>query len=268
MDIEEIRQGRRRNWDALKEPEEKSPAGTAPGDAPAEGAKHSLNDVDRRRLAESDGDRAQWLAARRQIWLVIAGVVGIFFLSWGVGFVRDSIADSRRKTRVMELNGLINGSKLYLNLSTPLDAWASWRSAWLHRNAAQLLRMRPPDTQMTIMGRMPMKLAAEQQQRLMDIGAMDIERQIATGFTSPIPIRNAPALPRKDDLAVFESGEILRANAREEPSRWVVAFCYDPGSKEWRLLEARKRAAWRPAWHTRQMVQPLRVAYGREQGFE
>jgi len=260
LSIDEIRKGRRRDWDKLKDPEEAKRAKQAEREANRADHKKSLSTIRKREMTreeEREHDKEHWEKTKRDLkrWGIVAGASLLvwFSLSWGWSAWRRGERD-RKLDRVMVL---VDRGETYTALKDPIDAFASWRSSWRRGDAAALYRMYSFDRQVKYRGRLADRDYVSNLQSRVSRGQMDGEKSIAVQFGEP-EIMLWPSTPWRDKrLTVFKSAPISRTGVKEKPEPWVVAFSYDARMDEWRLEDVRKAAQWKDRWESAAQISNL-----------
>lgn len=256
IDLDQIRQGRRREWEKLLDPEERQRRKDAER-AERMAAKAKAREVIK--AEEERKDREQWIRTRRRV-IVLFTCLAIAIAGWtGFKVTLHMLHESMLRDRIADVKRQVDSGQRYLDLTDPIKALGSWRSAWLRLSAIDMIRMRSSAAD----GKKSRLSVGEKIKRLqqkLDQGAQMSEAEIVAAFADPQIVRWPGSKWRRGELAVFASDPVKRTTAWEDPQEWVMVFVWDETAGEWRYHELRKRAQWRERWTHVSQIQVIRNA--------
>ena len=257
LDIDKIRSGRRRDWESLRDPEERR----AEIEAAKEAERAKRVSRARLRARQRRREQAEWLVARRRSLVLVGAFIvaagGYALFQW----TSAAVLRAQVEGRIASTQAAAEADRRYYDLSDPHAALGSWRNAWLRGSAVDLVNMRSARLARKLQRRMTTAEAVEDLQSRIDRGGKLTESSVAAGFRDP-EIIQLPRNPRQGSLAVFASPPIA-PDTGASPREWVAVFSYDDKLKQWGFEELRRRDMWIERWSHVDQVQPPRAAAGR-----
>jgi ABC-type multidrug transport system fused ATPase/permease subunit len=256
LSIDDIRAGRRRDWDKLKDPEVRKAEERARAEELAKARTRALNRDELRREEQESAVR-EWIRTRRQLIGLAIVLLSAVVLFAGFRALVWWKHESAFRSSYAELAALYDAGTRIDRSSTPLEAFMSWRSAWQAKDGLALYDMYSTEKRRTMRGR-----RNEAAQRLsfahqVTSGAQDAMRSIPQRFGKPERVLHPTSGWRQGTLAVFRSEPLRREAVQEPPAQWVAIFVYEAADKKWRFVEFRPAKTWKEKWTREAMIQPV-----------
>ncbi|MDX1973830.1 MAG: hypothetical protein SFY68_14975 [Candidatus Sumerlaeia bacterium] len=250
IDLDEIRKGRRREWDALRDPEERREElrEEREKEIQARGQKSWMRRRDEERAEQSSQDEADWKRSKRRVLLLSAAFVFLILSSYGWNYAVYRYQESARATQLKQLTSLMNSDILYSNQSTPLDTWASWRSGYLKQNPDVLHKVFSSD-QLKRMGGTAMP--AEWKRKLGDKFKKGTEERnilLAREFENPTILYYPKWGKRDGALCVLKDVVLFPKEYGGNAVEYVVVIVWESKTKSWKVEEIRTADTWRENW--------------------
>lgn len=254
LDIDDIRSGRRRAWDKLKDPEEKKRLEKEAREKDPE-YKKKLSAMRRREMGKVDDrerDHEEFLRVRRQVIIFASVLVSGVLLLAGLKLGWSLLAERRIQKQLETLAVQVEDGKPYASFKNPVEAWASWRSAWVRKDAAALYGTFSRGKQGRELGRQGDQSYIKFLQGRMDHGAMDPDRHVAMSFSHPELLLNPRGDQRTGTLAVLKAKipafGAAKGSRPAPEATWVLVLSYDARQKLWRVEDVRHGSTWRDGW--------------------
>lgn len=261
IDLEEIRKGRRREWDALKDPEVRREEERARREADPDYQKRKTawqkrhDRVTYRRGVEEE----RWRKVKRETALIGGGALALLLLLFAVNAILDYRAQGRQERKIAAIRAQIDAGEPFIGFRDPMEAWASWRSAWLRRDARALYRTYSPRRSGSTDRNHSETHAIERLQGQIDSGDMDTQVLLAKAFHDPEIVRIPRGRPMGGELAVFLSEPVKLNEAMGQPQRYVLALVFEEDFNEWRVEDIRDRDVWNDRWRYYTQISTSRV---------
>lgn len=263
MDYDSIVKGRRRNWNSLKPEEirerEKEEARARRREEIKKKGKRGVNRFklrDIQRAEEDERDLAQFRRAVRQGILLFAGLA-VFIVA--TSLIRSCLHNQRMAAYMAsaaEYDQVTLGGGTVKDFSDPVAAFASWRSAWLDRNADALVESYSPKHRKLLEPSGNLNALRRRYADLLRSGRLEDTRIIAENFLQP-ELYRVPAEPWRDgQLALFRSQPLERLDRPGEDIRYIAAFSYDASSRSWRFADQREAPYFSTRWQTEADIEP------------
>ncbi|MEQ8820398.1 MAG: hypothetical protein RLY93_09135 [Sumerlaeia bacterium] len=265
----DIKKGRRREWDPLLPPDERRRREDEARAAKQEATAKYKSFLKRRQEnleKQRQDDEVKFRQVMRQV--TIAGVIlgALLLLYGGYSAYRSIQAERARSGKLVEYSRQMDSGFEFSSLDDPIEAWASWRSAWLKKNAQGLFDTYGPDLRRQVLDSTGSNEYVRYQQQRFRTGLLDTDISLARGFDSPKYLHQ-PTRPYSDgELAVFVSRPISRAETREKPRPWIAAFVYQDADDTWRFQEVRPLSQWRESWDHANQVAPQAISLEKLRG--
>lgn len=254
LSYDDIQQGRRREWDKLRSPEERKEREREEREKLEQDPDYvkrmtALQKRDKRREDEREQDRRRWGRTKRDVTIIAAITLGIILFMAGVSWsVRSAVQASRDERARQVIQALVEGGR-YASFSDPFETWGSWMNGWMRRDAASIYRTYSESMALRTRGSLQPEAYIADLQRQLTTGQKDHIREIAEKFGHPEILHIPGGKPRKGEMAVFRSRPMyMRAVAASAPQRWVLAMTWDDKLKEWRVEELRHENSWNDSW--------------------
>ena len=248
LDIDDIRRGRRRDWEKLQDPEKHTQREQEEMEELRKKRESLLKRKARQRLEEHDREMQTWAKTKREL-LIYAAIAGAVLLLY-IGFKATTalVREARTANRFRVVNAQVESDERFFEPADAVGALGTWRNAWYRRNVRDLYIMSSPVRQMAVRGRRDQDRYVIDEQKRLDEGKLEHERSVAVKFNDPEIVR-LPRSPGQDDLAVFRSQPLIRDSVFEGPAAWTVAFAWDSRQKQWQLVDVRKAEYWKDKWN-------------------
>jgi hypothetical protein len=262
LSYEEIQKGRRREWKQLMDPEERRrlEQEEREKDPDYQRRKSARRRREEARKSRTEQEDLEWRRTRRKLLIrggaVIAGILLVLLLEWAFGIVW------RRATydRARELESVIlSNTSAYRNFDTPLDAWASWRNAWIRNDSRDIVATYSDGMSRRMMGAENKQSYTSNLQRRIREGHMNTYIDLARQFSAPEMLLVPSGTVREGDLAVLRSRPVIVRGVLGESQRWVLALSWDAKGKRWLVEDVRADNAWDPRWTKASMIQASRL---------
>jgi hypothetical protein len=253
---DDIKKGRRRDWDKLQNPEEKRrrEQEKLEQDPEYQKSKSALKMMEERRKNEIDEGKEEWVRLKRKLrWRVGAVLaVALILMAWQLTRVYNYHHSLEKQLQDSDL--LVMQRVEYSKYNDPADAFVSWRSAWARSDLQDVIRTDSPRRLKRLYGEGNVAL------RLADLhrrGVTGDVRKVALNFGRPELVRLPERPYQSQELAVFKSGRIVLRTPQSVAAgrggevtrdRWVAAFVWEPSLREWRLEELRPDHQWDDSW--------------------
>lgn len=267
IDYDKIVEGRRRNWDPLKpdevrqkEREEERERAREQQETKAGrrlGGYHQL----RQRLkveAERD-DRARFRIALRQS--IVLGSAFIFVLLAFIGIER--LIEARRRAALVQTmdkyERVVDDGKFVHDLSTPVGAFATWRSAWARGDVKELVGVFSPRFYSHMAAGRGYNDVYVEYKRLFDTGRLQPTRELAEAFAGAEMLRIPKPPWKNEEIALFRSPHLQIIHEPPPGKRYIAAFSYDANSKSWRFADVREDKYFSVLWDYEAKIRPLRI---------
>lgn len=250
IEFDEIQKGRRRDWDKLRDPEERRREEREKREADPEYQKRktALRKRDEARAVGREADLEEWARLKKQLAIGGAIVVAMIVVWTGIRMTISWMVRESRQEAIVRLAQQVDSGVAHVACKTPAEAWASWRSAWMRRDAAALYRIYSVRQRQAALSRGSEKRFLDSMQQRMSAGAMDKYVAIAEQFSSP-EIIHYPGSPSDGELAVFKSRFVdPRLPEGRNEQVWVLALSWDAMLKEWHFEDLRTESTWRDRW--------------------
>ncbi len=261
---DDIKKGRRWDWDKLQDPEERRrrEQERREQDPEYQKTKSLLKQIEERRQKELDQGREDWKKVKSKLrWrlgIVIVLLVGL--MVWQLLQFFDYRRTFEEKLR--DSSQIVSQRLAYSAYGDPADAFTSWRSAWARNDLQGVIRSESPRRLKRLFGdaNAPTRLAEMHRKGL----TSDWQR-VALQFDSPEVVRLPERPYQAQELAVFKSNRIVLRTRQSviagrggEVTRdqWIAAFAWQPDQKEWRLEELRPAQYWDDGWNVVPQIVP------------
>ena len=272
IDYDKIVEGRRRNWDPLKpeevrqqerdderertrEEREKRTKGAGGG-----GGYHA-----RRQKAKEESDqrdREKFRLAVRQS--VILGSAFVIILSAYFGIER--LIEARQRAALLrsmtEVQTIVDDGRVVNDLTTPINAFATWRSAWKRGDVPQIVRLFSSRFLSHATELKSMTEILGEYQRLYRDGRLQATREIAEYFDGAQVIRIPNKPWRQEELALFRSPHLQKIGDPPPGMRYIVAFSYNKNTNSWHFADVREDKYFSIKWNVEGMIKPMRIGPG------
>ncbi len=262
MDIEDIRKGRRRDWDKLKDPVERRQAKLDEAEQKAQNDEKNKSSLRRREEARQEArehELEEWRRTKRQLMQAAAVVLLVAVVWGGIKWAVHLVQQRKTDERIVELLKKSSSPVSFEAYSSPLETWASWRNACLRGDSEQLLRTYSGEMYERERGEQsPSNFHLRMQELLVGDDALPM-RKVAQAFDEPEFIHRPDSSPRDGDLAVLIAEVPSLRNPGLPPTDWVVAISWDARTQKWKIEDVREATAWRPAWKHANMIQLSRL---------
>ncbi len=250
INLDEIRKGRRRNWESLKDPEERREKLREEREKELQKSKQKswMRVRDEERRNKESENEAAWKQSKRRVIFLISTFVGFLLLSSVWNFAVNKYQESARIQQKKDLRIAVDSGVLFSNFETPLDAWASWRSAYMQQNAKVLQESYSKDyLKRTAFGTSANEWIRKQTDRFKK-GTDERTTIIAKGFSDPV-FRYYPNWgQREGTLCVLQDSIEFPENYGGSTVEFVLALVYEAKSDSWKVEELRTSDAWRDSW--------------------
>lgn len=256
INLDEIRKGRRRDWEKLQNPEERREKQREEREKILQRSKQKSwmrkRDEDRRNLSEEE--EIKWQRSKKRSIILAGSFIGFLLLSSLWNFAVYRYQESARLEHRNKLQALVDSGVLYENFTSPLDTWASWRSAYLKKNSETLYNSYSKDyMKRTAGGTSPTEWKRKQTDRFKS----DLEDRnliIAQGFDEP-KIRYYPKWGQRNGaLCVLQETIEFPANYGGTKLDYVLVLVWDSSLSQWKVEELRNAEAWRDNWTTKSQI--------------
>jgi len=256
IDIDEIRKGRRRDWDKLQDPEvvRERKRQERENDPEYQKKKSWLKrrDDDLKKAAEADQIEFQKVK-KRVIWM-FAGFFALLIFTSLSNYIIAYFASQSREDKVFELTSLVNKNIAYENYETPIDAWATWRSAWMRKDGLAVAKTYSKEHLQRVQGKLSDKAYGNKLTNEIEKGHQTRNIWVAEKFENP-EIVNYPIFGLRDGtLAIFKKEMERDPSAGEGMITYVLAIAYVEDDDEWRIEDLRIEGAWRDSWTHRNKI--------------
>jgi len=249
IEFDEIRKGRRRDWDKLRDPEDvrREKREKREADPEYQKRKTALRKRDEYRADERDREMEEWRVLKRKLAIGGAIALAVMLLWTGTRMaIGWGIRQSRAKS-MTELMAKVDAGQPFEGYATPLEAMASWRSAWMRKDAEGLLRTYSLRQRGQALSRGSEARFVRNMQQRMDAGGMDRYVEIARQFDPAIV--HYPMSPRDGELAVFKSDFVdPRLPEGRNAQVWYLAVSWDDRIDKWFFEDLRVSSTWRERW--------------------
>lgn len=256
IDLDEIRKGRRRDWEKLQDPEERREKLREEREKEIQKSKQKswMRVRDDERKTEATEDEIAWKRSKRRVIILISTFVGFLVLSSAWNFAVYKYEESARLKKSQELKKVVDSGILYSNFDTPLDTWASWRSSYLQQNAKVLQSTYSKDfMKRTAFSQSPNEWIRKQSD-LFRRGQDERNILLAKGFDTP-QFRYYPSWGKRDgSLSVLQDTVDFPKNYGGNSIEYVLVMVWDSKKKEWKIEEIRPSDAWRDSWTTKNQI--------------
>lgn len=259
IDINDIRKGRRRDWDKLQDPverkrqeqEAKQKAREARKARSAQQAKR----IDREEREEREA--AKWKRTKVQVGIILGLLVAFVGITLVVEIGARMLQHSRVGNRMAEVDRAVASGNAYHDLSDPVGALGTWRSAWNRRDGVAIVSMYSPTKEQQETRRGSRQDYLERFQSQLDNNGQITREEIVAAFAGANLVRWPGRRWSDGELAVFACAPMAPSRSREAPAEWVVAFSWHADTKQWRTAELRKREGWRDSWYHESQIRPI-----------
>lgn len=258
LDYDEIEKGRRRNWDKLLEPEERKRREREQLEKETE-EKRGKSSPRKRREAQrkrEETESAEWLEARRRLVRIISVAVGVVALILAIQWTVGMLGRSAFKDKKKDLIERSEQNLAYARFSEPLEAWASWRNAWVRKDAEAVVRTYSEGLAKRKRGGMTNEQYASKLQTDIRQGRTKPFESVAELYDSFQVIQRADNSPRDGALTVFKSAPISPEGIIGGPNPWIVALSWSKEFGEWRVADVRQSDTWRDSWSHESQIDP------------
>ena len=253
LDIDEIRKGRRREWDSLLDPEERKRREREEKDRAEEelekkGLLSFFKHRRRRKGRETDKIQAEWSKAKRDVVVTVVVVVALMVTLFGI---QTGWRYARRQTwsaQIETMNKAVVSGRWRPAFSQPEEAWMSWRAGWLKQDARAIFRTYSTQKVKGVTGggRSDQAYIASLQ-RSIESGSMSDRATIAADASTIKWLTKPGKNPRDGELAVFETPPIYFRETDSEIT-YAVALVWQEPLQEWRFHVHKPMVAWRENW--------------------
>jgi len=273
MEYEDLVKGRRREWEKLKPPEQRRAEAKARREAElaaAEAAAEERHNAPRMRGDKSedkprirkgffdrrqermdqarDADVEKFVRARKLSIGLLAVVALLFGGSWFAEYSAKASAREREAGEMARLEAQIqNGDAIEL-FQTATGALASWRSAWVRKQAWSLWRTFSPRLQQNLVRAKSVPIAVSEYESRMKSGALDGYIGMVRNLDGMDVVRMPLAPYSEGELAIFRSKPLQPANDPTHAEPWIVAIAYSTEVNEWRFADFREAQYFSVKW--------------------
>jgi hypothetical protein len=253
---DDIKKGRRWDWDKLQNPEERRrrELEKLEQDPEYQKSKSALKMMEERRKNEIDEGREEWVRLKRKLRWRVGTVLAVALLLMAWQLTRVINYHQSLEKKLLDADMIVSQRQEYIKYDDPADAFVSWRSAWARTDLQDIIRSDRPRRLKRLYGEG--NVAA----RLADLNRRGLTgdvRRVALNFGKPELVRIPERPHQSQELAVFKSGRIVLRTAQSVAAgrggevtrdRWVAAFVWEPSLREWRLEELRPEHQWDDSW--------------------
>ncbi len=250
IEFDEIQRGRRREWDKLKDPEQRreEERRRREEDEELQEKKSRLKKKEEAKATQLEKDQEEWQRAKKQVIVIVSTLLAALAVYVGVKWTIGYAVRQTRGDRIDELAALVNSGEPYEGYDTALEAWATWRTAWIHRDAALLYRLYSPGQRKRATRKGSDRKFINSMQKRMEAGVFDKYVAIATQFSKP-EIFRLPVSPSDGDLAVLKmTFHDPRLPEGSNEMVWVLALAFDGRLDRWGFEDLRSDDAWLDRW--------------------
>ncbi len=203
---------------------------------------------ERRYAEERERGLEEWQKTKKQLILlgIIAGSVLVVVLV--VSFVLQLLAGGREQVEMARYMKMAGRKEIIHDLSTPVRALATYRSAWLRGDMRQIWKMTSPAIKKDILA------ARSESQHILD----QLHLYTSGSFASWVDVMKdmnepeflfKPAKPYRDgELAVFRTQPYTPPQGNRIPIRYAISFAYNDG--EWQFFQSTPETSWVSSWDT------------------
>ncbi len=265
MNYDDIERGRRRNWEALK-PEEirqrereerRAERMKELAEKAKKGKTHTAFDrVKRMRQdEESRADRERFQRVLRQSGVLIGAFIFVILVFYSAQAYLEKRRQERLAAEVTEYDRVLVEGEEVNDLSDPVGALATWRSAWMEGDMARVVSLFSPHFMRQLTKSKPYNVILREYQTLYQKGSLQSTVDMATNFDGPQILR----IPRKPwshgELALFRSDYLLRPGDDPPGRRYILAFSWDAKNEEWRYATLREEKFFSIKWKFESAIQ-------------
>lgn len=256
IDLDEIRKGRRRDWDKLQDPEVRRQREREKKKADPE-YKKKRSKFQRRddALEEKEvKDLEEWRKTKKRVGIIIGAFVMVLMVSWGSNILMAYIQSKGRADKIVELNRVVEQGIAYKSFDNPVEAWASWRSAWREKDAEAIFTAYSPFVMDKIQGDTATGTYIRQYQSRIDRGTEARDQYIASKFDNPEIVHYPVFNLREGSLAVFKHEIRMPPEFGGKTEVYYLVMSWDKENELWKIEDVRHELVWREAWKSRTQI--------------
>lgn len=226
------------------------------------GGKRSVGFHEARRRKEEakhSADRVQYEKALRQSIILVSIFVIVVVGYFGLREVAKSRFLSDLRTQMSEYEVVLDDGERVMDLSDPVGALASWRSAWMEQDLERVVELMSPQ----VISRMGPGTRREQvvadYKRINARGGLQGTIDLATNFAYAEMLHVPQKHWRDQQLALFRSQPMPTGPDEADDMRYILAFSYEEATGRWLYADLREDKYFSVRWKYESMIQPLRV---------
>lgn len=266
MDYDELEKGRRRNWESLKSEEERlkerEDARKKRFEEKEKQAKRGKLSPSLERLKrlgldeEAEADRVRYKRTKK------LGIVTllVFFILFGLSFALEGFFRQQRiktaEETMSDYETVLDTGEVVHDLSDPVGALATWRSAWLEGDMPKVVSMFSEVYMDRVSANKSQDRITAEYIKLYQGGSLGSISELAVNFKRPEIIR-VPAKPwNHGQLALFRSPYLQRVDEEPPGKRYIVAFAWDSVDNQWRYADMREAEFFSIKWDYETEIPP------------
>lgn len=252
MDYDKIVKNRRRNWDALKpkearKREEEEAREQRREEREKAGTVTKTERLKKKKEVEETKEKAEYKKATRDAailigcfvaFMIVVIIVERTYSRWRIEGWQDSLSSFSQS--------IASGEDVE-DLSDPIGALSTWRSAWIDGDMEKLVGMFSSKylSKVTVRNSYD-QTVGEYKTRF---AAGGFPNAIATAQIFGYPdIVHIPSKPwSEEDLAIFRSPEVQFTD-EADPHTYTIAFSWNPQYNEWRFADMRRSDYFNVKW--------------------
>ncbi|MCC6547116.1 hypothetical protein IT570_08095 [Candidatus Sumerlaeota bacterium] len=267
IDYDKIVEGRRRNWESLKpeeirEKEREEKREREKREREASGKEGFFARRQRLKDEAAAADKRRFRSTLRQSVLMIGGIFLIAGAYLGISHVINKQREAALRRSILDVQALVEKGTVVLDMSTPVKAFGTWRSAWKRNDMQAVVRLLSPRFLSKTSETASRSNIAMEYERLQREGRMEASRELSLHFENTYPIRIPLPPYRDEELAIFKSGEVPVVGQRGPGRFYIVAFSYSKTNKSWHFADVREAKYFSVKWYMEAMIRPMRIGPG------
>ncbi len=264
MDYKDLEKGRRRNWDALKPEDVRKQEKQAEKDKRREEreakgeAKTSYIKMRQEMRDRLDAeDKEQYRRVILQAGIVVGGFFLLIVLFYSIKtYIRHRAIQEYQDSLVRYEEKIVDG-QVVNDLSTPISALASWRSAWREKNWRRLVDCFSENFVIKLSKDRDKDRIAKEYVALEERGGLENEVGIVDNFLGA-ELLHVPTKPwGHNQLALFRSHPLQMIGDPPPGKRYIAAFAYNGPAKEWRFADMRQEDLFSVKWKYEPDIKPI-----------
>ena len=161
---------------------------------------------------------------------------------------------SRERAEMREFMNRSGRGESFFDLSTPIRALGTYRSAWIRGDMLMIWEMTVQQSQKDVLAVRSLDRHIKEQNSLYKAGSLGDWVNVIRELNQPDYYKRPSFSTRDGELAVFRSPPHVPKGQRVLPIRYIIAFAYQKG--KWKFVQSCPEKAWRPQWTSLYQVKP------------